>query len=301
MKRRCDGWRIFGRKIIAAWVLAMMTAIGLNGALAEGNVYIGAQETVQDIPLEEVGTVILLDEAPEDKLCIGILPTEAGGMMKYYVPDDETSAALYERIKNLDGEKIGDTEMPPEWARSAWDYNIAVKYGEYTLQICEGGVMRIDRISEDYTDFDEWVVKDQEAADHILEIVRRDTGLGVFDASVICNVVKAELEFGPLYGGEERESVVITEADKLAEIEGMLSKAEKSFWSKCPFGNCRLILTTQAGDEITLAVACDSCTVFYVDGCFFDYMPEEYRGKEEHPDNSVLFGLFGITAEYFIQ
>lgn len=300
MKRGRDGWRKCGRMIIAVCAMVIITATGFNGAIAEGDMKNGAQDVVHDIPLEEVEAV-LLDEAPEDKLCIGILPTQAGGIMKYYVPDVETSAALHERISSLDAEKIGAAEMLPEWARTAWDYNIAVKYGEYTLRLCEGGVMRIDRMSKDYTDFDEWVVKDQDAADFIMDIVRRDTGLSVFDAESICNVVKAELAFGPLYGGDEKESIVLTDADKLAEIEGMLSNAEKCFWSKCPFGNCRLVLTTQTGDEITLAVASDSCTVFYADGCFFDYMPEEYRDEEEHPDNSVLFGLFGITAEYFIQ
>lgn len=294
MRLMLGGWKKFRGRCIAALALIMAAGLSLSAALAGENV---ATDAVQ--AQTEAETVVFLDEAPEDKLCIGILPTEAGGIMKYYVPDEATAEELYERIRNLDVTKLEAAEMPPEWARTAWDYNIMVKNGEYALRLCEGGIMNIDRISRDYTDFEEWVAKDQEIADYIMEIVARDTGLEIFDAAAISDIVKAELAFGPRYTGEEKESVILTDGEKLAEIEKMLAGAEKSFWSKCPFGNCRLVLTTAEGVEITLAVACDSCTVFYADGCFFDYMPEEYRGKDEHPDNNVLFGLFGITAEYF--
>ena len=300
MKRVHNGWKSRGRKCIAACaaILILITGGGLNGAFAGTTDAVQAQPEAETSALD--GAAVLLDEAPEDKLCIGLLPTEAGGRMKYYVPDDATAGTLYERIKNLDAKKLKSTEMPPEWARTAWDYNIVVKNGEYTLQLCEGGVMRIDRTSKDYTEFEEWVARDQDVADYIMDVVSRDTGLSIFDASSIRDIVKAELAPGPLSGGEVKESIVLTDADKLAEIEKLLSNAEKSFWSKCPFGNCKLVLTTAAGQEIALAMACDSCTSFYADGCFFDYMPEEYRGEDEHPDNNVLFNLFGITAEYFI-
>ena len=286
------------RGLAYALALLMVTNFGLflgSGAgIAEEGTKSGAETQGQTAAF----SAELLDEVPEGLLCIGVLPTQTGGVMKYYVPDEQTRDELYSRISKMDVEKLDSMDIPPQWVLDAGELNITVKYGKYSLYLFEGGVMRIDRW-QDY-DLTEWVVKDEAVAAYIMDIVRKEIGLTVFDNGSIQNIVKAELMTGPLYTGQPKESLVITDAEKLAKIETLLSGAGKSFWSKCPFGNCKLVLTTGAGEEIALAVACDSCTVFYADGCFFDYMPEEYRNSDEHPDNSILFELFGVTPEYFL-
>lgn len=275
-----------------------------NGSPTEAQ---GTQEPVffempAILPEGERLNPVLLDEAPEDQLCIGVLPTETGGRMKYYVPDEETRQELYNRISSMDVTKLDSLKLPPDWVIDAWDYNISVKYGEYSLHLKEGGVMRIDRMSKDYTSFDEWAVRDEEVAGFILDIVKNKIGMNLFDVTSIKDIVEAEIMTGPLYTGEPKDSVVLTDREKLAAIENLFTNAEKSFWSKCPFGNCQMALTTATGEKIVLALACDSCTAFYVDGCFYDYMPAEYRGSDgDHPHNDILFDLFGISSEYFLN
>jgi len=242
----------------------------------------------------------VVGEAGADELCRGVLATGSGGIMKYYVRDAQTRNELYDRISGMDVEKLDSLEIPPQWVLDAGELNITVKYGEYSLYLFDGGVMRIDRY-RDYNMLSEWVVRDEEVGDYIIGIVENEIGMPMFDPTSIKDIVSAELMTGPLYTGEPKESVVLTDADKLAKIEMLFSGAGSSFWSKCPFGNCRLVLKTAAGEEITLAMACDSCTVFYANGCFYDYMPEEYRHAEDHPDNTVFFELFGITPDYFLN
>ena len=312
---RTRGWLCAATSVLA---LALVLDFGLfsrfQAGIAEDGVKNGPPEASQGtqetefsempaiLPGEETPNPVLLDEAPEDQLCIGVLPTETGGRMKYFVPDEKTRQELYDLISGMDVIKLDSLKMPPDWVIDAWDYNITVKYGEYSLHLKEGSVMRISRMSKDYTSFDEWAVRDERVAGFILDIVKNEIGIAPFDASSIKNIVKAEVVTGPLYKGESKEGIALTAPEKLEALEKLLSGAEKTFWSKCPFGNCQLVLTTALGQEIVLAMACDSCTAFYVDGCFYDYMPAEYRGSDgDHPHNDIFFDLFGISPEYFFN
>lgn len=299
------------RRIIGAACAVLMVNFGLFLGISMGNAEDGAKAVdtkVQTVSAENAleaelsgVDVEFLDAAPEDVLCIGVLPTETGGVMKYFVPEAAVQKALYDRISSLDVTKLKSVDIPPEWVRDAWDYNVTVKYGEYSLNVCEGGVMRIDRMSRDYTAFDEWYAKDENTADYIMGVVAETVGIVPFDAASVAGITKAELMTGPMYAGEAREGIVLTDPEKLAGLEKMLSGAEKSFWSQCPFGQCALVLTTGSGEQIRLAMACDSCTVFYANGCFYNYMPEEYRGSDgEHPCNNIFFDLFGVSAEDFL-
>jgi len=308
-QKRRNGAKISGWLYACACVLAVTLALdfglfwGMRTGVAEDGVKnppVQAENAPQEQPQSAKPAPVLLDEAPVDGLCIGVLPTEAGGRMQYYVPEEDAQKTLYERISGMNVDKIQAAEIIPEWCRDAWDYNIVVKYGEYELQLKEGGVMLITRWGKDLS-FDKWVARDAEVGEYILGIVKDDIGLTPFDSASIGNIVKAELTTGPLYTGVPKESIVLTDGEKLAKIETLFSRAGKTFWSKCPFGNCRMVLTTAEGEEISLALACDSCTVFYANGCFYDYMPEEYRHADEHPDNTIVFELFGITPEYFLN
>lgn len=311
-ERKWIGW-LCGATCMLAAVLILDFSLfsGFQTGIAEDGVKkeaVQAEQTLQEAQNNgaqaeiEKQAPVLLDEAPEGQLCIGILPTETGGYMRYYVPDAAVQKELYDRISGMDVIKLDELKLPPDWVIDAWDYNIKVKYGEYSLDLCEGGVMRIDRMSRDYTDFDEWAVRDEEVAEFILGIVENDLGMNLFDTGSIRDIVRAELKTGPAYESVPKDSILLTDPEKLASLEMLLSDAEKSFWSKCPFGNCQLVLTTAAGEEIVLAMACDSCTAFYVNGCFYDYMPVEYRNSDgDHPHNDILYDLFGITPEYFFN
>ena len=141
---------------------------------------------------------------------------------------------------------------------------------------------------------------DEAVSDYILNILREQIGMDIpFDPARIRNVVRAELTPGPYCADGRGQTRVIEDPATLGKLEALLAYAETSYPSKCPFGQCLLILDMVDGSRIELALAADSCTQFYRDGCYFDYMPREYRNSDNHPVNGVLFDLFGVSAEEF--
>lgn len=89
-------------------------------------------------------------------------------------------------------------------------------------------------------------------------------------------------------------SQTVTDEDTLAEIEGLLSKAVTTQPPHdCPFNNAALTLTLADGLEVELALAADSCTIYRVNGQYYEYLPESYREMIiDYPDNSILYGCF---------
>lgn len=245
----------------------------------------------------------LLSQKPEEGLSIAFIPTSSEGKTVYYVPDEETGEELLDLIMNADGTKelSQNVEKWPKDFLKASDRNVTIYYGEYTLYLREGGFLKAEYWPEDYSGSRTWMAKDGRVQDFIMNLLKEKAGFETFDIGRIENIVRAELQDGKFYGGTPHEPVVITDEAQLKSLEKLLADAELSFASGCPFGLCRLILTTAEGNEITLIPAVDSCTVFYADGVFYDYMPAEYRGKEEHPDNSVLFDMLGVSVEEYQQ
>lgn len=88
-------------------------------------------------------------------------------------------------------------------------------------------------------------------------------------------------------------SYELHDPSKLRTLSDMLFNAEQMrYGSKCPFGIAVLTVVCADGSVYTLDLAADSCTVFLLDGEYYNYMPEEYRNKDNHPDNSILYDLF---------
>lgn len=66
--------------------------------------------------------------------------------------------------------------------------------------------------------------------------------------------------------------------------------------SGCPF-MATLTLMLAGGQKVELQLATDSCCVYRVDGRDYSYARNLWDPDEGAPDNSVLFGLFGLSAE----
>ena len=90
-----------------------------------------------------------------------------------------------------------------------------------------------------------------------------------FDSGMIRNIVSAEIkklnpEIDGFYG------VIITDTNKLADIEAVFKNIIYEA-SGCPFNDVLLLLTTSTGDGIPLAMASDSCNVFFFNGQYFKF------------------------------
>ncbi|MGI6695820.1 MAG: hypothetical protein ACOX6O_06230 [Christensenellales bacterium] len=84
------------------------------------------------------------------------------------------------------------------------------------------------------------------------------------------------------------------EDDRLTKVAKLISGAkEMEAGSGCPFyGEAMLTLLTDKGQEITLELAADDCTVYKLGERYFDFMPPEYRNMPERPHNDLLYDLF---------
>ncbi len=121
-----------------------------------------------------------------------------------------------------------------------------------------------------------------------------------FSPAQIHQVIAATLRYTqlPVEAGDAVPQTfcqTLVDAEPLARIESLMAGAEDSGEgqvSKCPFGYALLTLTMADGSSVTLDIAADSCTMYMAGGRSYYYMPVEFRGKDEHPDNRILLDLF---------
>jgi len=243
----------------------------------------------------------IFSQRPEAGLSIGFIPTESEGKTVYFAPDEEIQQNLVGLIQNVKEirEMTDHTGGWPDEFMDSMEYNISVNYGEYSLELRSEGWMRAFYQPADYSKWREWMLRDEAVVNEVLNLLKERADFELFDIRRIKGIVKAELQDGKFYGGTPHEPVVIDDEEKLAALEALLSDAEPTFASGCPFGLCRLVLTTEAGDEIILIPAADSCPVFYGDGIYFNYEPAETRNKEDGQGNEALFNLLGVSVENY--
>ena len=86
--------------------------------------------------------------------------------------------------------------------------------------------------------------------------------------------------------------------ESLAALEELLTSVNDlgGTMAGCPF-TAVLYLELANGQAIELQIATDSCCVYRVDGRDYQYARNLWDPEEGSPDNSVLFGLFGVNAQ----
>lgn len=79
---------------------------------------------------------------------------------------------------------------------------------------------------------------------------------------------------------KKRTSQTITDKETLNMLEQWLSGAEAfNGGTACPFYQAMLTITFENGKKASMMMAEDSCSVFKINGAFYDYRPEEFRGQ----------------------
>jgi hypothetical protein len=99
------------------------------------------------------------------------------------------------------------------------------------------------------------------------------------------------------YQGQSYDAA-LTDPAKLAELAALLSVAEDMGgpMAGCPF-TATLTLLLADGQKVELFLATDSCCVYRVNNRDYAYARHLYDPYEGSPENSVLFGLFGMNVE----
>lgn len=112
-----------------------------------------------------------------------------------------------------------------------------------------------------------------------------------FRPEMLANITGAVLECGGEVSGSADPAV-------LEQLAVMLTNVEDKGgpMAGCPF-MATLTLMLADGQKVELQLATDSCCIYRVDNRDYAYARNLFDPYEGAPDNSVLFGLFGMSAE----
>ena len=228
---------------------------------------------------------ILLNKPVEDKVCLGIYTTERVNSA-YYLIDEESQKKLIPMLNNL--EKKPRTESI---FKDRYFMGINIVYQGIEWQILSDGSLYHFSSSEKYTEF---LTVSSELCDAALQIAERDLGIVPFNPKIIKNIKSAELTVDFTKDKSKIFKQTIKDSSALSAIEKLFSEAEViNGGTQCPFTEGIMTLELEGGQRIKIAMATDSCCVYFVNGIYFDYKPAESRGKEESGiNNSIIFDYF---------
>lgn len=219
-----------------------------------------------DAPTEPVGPV-LLENAADGKVCVSFLPTEEGSWRYVEIPDQEAAVAAYN--------KAVDAVYSDEW----W-----IK-GDKTigLTVVYNGEFR------DFVDSGELVyalgrTKAEDAAElyALCAAAARDAG---WKDAVTPEQLQG-IQSAVLSQGDTEFS--LQDPESLGKLEAMLTAGKFSLGGTgCPFG-VLLTVTVDSGEELTIALAADSCGVWMSEGCYYEFSN----------DIQPLYDLFGAALSF---
>ncbi len=288
--------RVF-RIIAAAIVIVIIVSIGLltdpTKANNVNNTPDQASKALQLIPKPSFdtgieNTAILLKTPVNEKVCLGIFPTQQIAEA-YYIPKEEAQRELIRRIEVLD--KVA---IPEGIYKERYSLGIHLAYQGLEWQILNDGSLYHYGFNEQSQEYTEYFAEDNVLCEMVLEIAERELAIVPFDQSMIKDVVKAELTVAFSNKKEKVYNQVITEEAALDTMEKLFSEAEViRGGSGCPFTEGIMTLTLADGSRIKLAMATDSCCVYFVNGIYFTYKPAEIRDTvDSGVNNNIIFDYF---------
>lgn len=242
------------------------------------------QERIVD---EGENTPLLLNKPVEDKVCLGIFTTEQVYPESYYMLEEEAQKQFIPLIDNLD-----KTEKPDGLFKSRYYLGINIVYKGLEWQVLSDGSLY--HFSSDENGYKEYYAVCKELCEKALQIAERDLGIVPFNPKMIKNIKSAELSVAFSNNKEKVYKQIITDNLALSTIEKLFSEAEVIHGGAgCPFTEGIMTLTLEDGQQIKIAMATDSCCVYFVNGMYFDYKPSEIRGKEDSGIfNNIVFDYF---------
>lgn len=189
---------------------------------------------------------------------IFVSPTEAGGELCFWAPEDQTElAALFEAA--MDGADAGASIEP---GVQRLGLGVLDAEGYYWAFLTDGGMA---------TTTGAWYIIPAEAAAALREYVDSSLaamGLGAAaEPGEISGLVSATLR--NFFGGD----YTITDEDALGQIEALLAASEPACPGSCGF-DMYLELELENGEALTLGMAQDGCPAWQSEGRYYMYPAE---------------------------
>lgn len=261
--------RIFAYIVLSALILAL-SGCRENPIPTETTLTAVVETTASvletTLPVETEPEELLLERPVSGKVCVGIIPTEVGYWRYVVVEDQEAAKAAYENAAAamVEGEPYvkGDRTV-----------GMLVAYGDY-WDVLETGDMAasLGRIH---------AADGAQLYELCINAAKKAGWKEAVKPEQIADVTSAVLQIG-------EQEIHLTELEKLATLEAMLSGAQYYLGTtQCPFGYL-LTMETAAGERLTITIAADGCGTWMSEGMYYDF------GN----DNQPLFDLFGVTPEF---
>lgn len=279
-----EKWIVICVSVLMALVL--LTACTTASAMSED---LSSQDSSSEgSDLAEVKEeVTLYSDFVAGKVNIEVRPNEYAGNAMMYVPDEECEAEIIALLQTLNPQKVESMLYLDEKLHYL---GIVIWYNDRSWIVCDDG-----KLFTDIGDFNWGVIDCPQLTEIACNIAAEEMGLNIyFEPNQISNITSATLTCVSLNGVRydetgEGKTVSLTDPKALAEIEKLLSTAESLGFggAGCGFGNI-LTLKTAEGKTITIGLAQDSCSSYFVDGKWYDFT------AGYSADNSVLYSFFGL-------
>ena len=259
---------------------------------AETENTIAKEDSVTDTMVEKYN---LYTEPQEDKVCIRVQPSEIREQLDYYyIPSEEIQEELKEILNHMEvlseGDKVGViTQIQSKTIDTYWNWSIIYNKKYYKVY-GEGYFASLD-MGADNIGPEVFYESNMRLYERINNLLIQELDYGIVDISTIKDLTSATLQVKAKRTGYELYTQTITDKDSLKKLEQWFSNAREIIGLyDCESDSASLLLETANGDKIRMSLAADGCTIFSINGVFYDFKPDEKLVEEW--DSNHVYELF---------
>lgn len=234
------------------------------------------------------------DKPQKDKICILIQPSELRKQLNYYyIPEDK----VQEDLKKL----LYNTKLVPkeEWGKTKGKLGFtcgwSLEYDDKQYEVFESGYMLgYDNEALENSFYEQ----NPELIDKVNNLLVQELNYGSVDINTIMDVTSATLSVKASRTDYQLCEQTITDKDKLKALELWFRNAKRvSGGYDCENASAALVLKTSNGEEIRISLAADGCTVFAINGVYYDYKPADKKVEVWYRNH--VFDLFDQIPNAF--
>ena len=209
------------------------------------------------------------DKPEKDKVCILIQPSELREQLSYYyIPEDEVQKELRRLLNNMKALSEVDPKKPN--LKLGFSCGWSLEYDDKWYQVFESGYI-IEHVN--------FYEQNQELIDKVNSLLLQELNYGMIDIETITDVTSATLSVKDFRTDYQLCEQTITDKNKLKNLEQWFRNAKRvsGVYDLYDCGNngAELLLKTSSGKEIKMSLATDDCTIFVINGIYYNYRPAD--------------------------